>query len=338
MATLTINFQANAIGNHIIAYKTYNEPFPVVPLEHVIIVENVVTPGPQSVDIAVEGNLYCGEITYDGYVVASCLLNDEATLLGTGIPDVSDDAGANGVPDVATTFSVLMEKQADPCTFATITCDNTPITSITIDDNGTSVCDDGTYPLVFTEVTAGDELIAADIDVIVTGNVVTSFTINNAGSYKVAPIVSVTIPNCTSAPAFTAVMEACPIFNLSDVNIQCLNDDGNAVPPLYELELGESVDYCVAIGTAGTALGTQFAVVGTDYCHCRECENYSVQNTDTVAHIITFQTCWDEAPNQVVTTTQLIPGSSPVINLGCGVKGTVVKSSPFLTVTTAVCA
>jgi hypothetical protein len=331
MATLTINFQANTIGNHIIAYKTYNEPFPVVPLEHVIIVENVVTPGPQSVDINVAGNLYCGEVTYDGYVVASCLLNDEATLISTGIPDVSDDAGANGIPDVATTFSVLMEKQVDPCVFATITCDNVPIGSITIDNPGTNYL--AAEALIFT-VPGGDELVPAVAEISGVGGSgeIDGITITNPGSYKSIPVITINTASGVNG-ALTAVMQPCPVVNLT--SIQCLNDDAN--PAIYSLELTESFSYCVDIGTVAGTLGAQFEIADSDFCHCRECTEYSVENTDTNPHTITFQTCWDEDPDNIVTTTAIIPATSGVINLGCGVKDTVVKSSPFLIVTTAVC-
>ena len=65
MADFTINFQANTSGDHYVGYRTYDS----APSTYTIITVNVVTPGPQAVDINIPGSLYCADlgIRYTGY-------------------------------------------------------------------------------------------------------------------------------------------------------------------------------------------------------------------------------------------------------------------------------
>ena len=316
MASFTINFQANTVGDHYIGYRTYNDP----PNTYTVITENVSTPGAQAVEIQVPGNVYCGDIVYDGYVIASC--QDQT------------DTGGNGIPDLAITWTVTLLQQTDPCVYAEITCDNTPIDSVTVTNGGTGgyVVGDS---ITVTEANPGDELVAAVLEVgSETGGIIDTINVINPGSYKSAPTLTAATGNGDAV--LEAVMEACPLINLA--SIDCLGDDGLAVDPSYTLSLGDSITYCIDILTAGGTLGSQFIINDTDFCHCHTCKSYLVQNNDSVPRKITFQTCWDVSQTNFIQTTSVLLAAGQSYNVTCAMEDTLVTENNLFTINTYPCA
>ena len=326
MSKFTVNFTANTTGDHIVAWRTYDD----APAEfHNIIVVPVTVPGAQAVDVEVEGNIYCANsnITYTGYIIAECQLNDSATLIATGIPTAADDTSLPlDIPDLATTWFLVVNQITDPCIETTITCESTVIDSVTIDDNGTSGCaPDATYPLTITEVTPGDEIIAADIDVIVSGGIVTSVVINNAGQYKAAPDLTHSIPSCSSSAAFTAVMADCPSLDLTTFDCAAQNDLSDT--PDYIMALGDVLTICADDTTLG-GLASNFADAPVGNCHCQDCANVTVDASGSSSGTgakITYQTCWDGSNvlGDITMVTQEVPFGS-TIQLGCIIPETIV--------------
>ena len=322
MASFDINFNANTTGDHYIGYRTYNDPANM----YTVITVTVATPGLQAVTIDVPGNLYCAhsDIEYSGYIIAAC--QDQI------------DGNADGIPDLALTWTVTLLQQTDPCIKTDILCESVPIASITIDDNGTGSCaPDGVYPLTITEVTPGDEIVAANIDVTVTGGVVVSYTINNPGQYKVAPNLTHAITGCSSPAAFTAVMGSCPVLNLG--NHDCQNQNDLTGIPDYTLDLGETARICADTSTLGSLASNFITTTVTDVsddgnCHCESCTNVTVEPTGATsgAGKVTYQTCWDESNpigSAVLMVTQIVNWNN-TINLGCIIEDTLVMDQGTL--------
>ncbi len=111
MSKFTISFQANTSGEHRVGYRSYVD----APLFYNTINIQVVEPGLQTVDIEVEGNLYCANegVEFTGYVIAAC----------QGYGDINSD----GIPDLALTWQLTMAEQIDPCKKYTIECENVPL-------------------------------------------------------------------------------------------------------------------------------------------------------------------------------------------------------------------
>ncbi len=316
MADFTINFQANTSGDHYVGYRTYDS----APSTYTIITVNVVTPGPQTVDINIPGSLYCADlgIRYTGYIIAACQVQDDLSPV-------------DGIPDLAIQWTVDLLQQTDPCTFTTITCESVPIQTITITDAAGS-CTDGTYPLAFAEVTPGDEVLPADIDVTVTGGIVVSYVINDPGLYKAAPVVtSPSVPSCGSDPAYVANMGFCPVLDLSA--FVCAENQIISGSDEYVLALGDDLELCTDSSTLA-GLPTGYAETGTDGCKCQGCNNVTVDVTSfTGTGTISFQACWDDSHplyNGEELITQEIVGGN-LYDLNCILEDTLYIDEGSLT-------
>jgi len=321
MATFTIGVKANTTGIHHVGYRTYNDPA----LTYTVIDVDVPTPGNYSVIIPVPGNLYCADsdILYTGYVIAAC----RSQVDGDG----------NGIPDLATTWSITLVQQTDPCIKTDILCESVAIASVTIDDIGAGCAPDATYPLTITEATLGDEILPADIDVTISGGVVTGYVINDPGQYKAAPTLSHTIPGCGTPPAFTAVLEAdCPSLLLSDYD--CLTSVDLSETPDYIIAHNDSVVICADVSTLA-GLATNFAsspvidVSPLGNCHCEPCRTVTVAPTGATigAGKVTYQTCWDGTnPYGTVVMVSQIINYDTVLNMGCIMVDTLVTDQGTL--------
>jgi hypothetical protein len=326
MASLTINFQANTIGQHFVGWRTYNDV--ALPFYNVAVV-NVVGPIPVAVDVQIEiaGNLYCAYdgIEYTGYIIAACELTDPQTLEDTGIPNPVDDLNGDGIPNAAFTWTETALEQADPCTKVNILCESVPISAITIGDDGTSICDDGVYNLVFTEVTPGDQIILATGTATAVGGIVVSTNVTNAGQYKVAPVITATIPNCNSVPTFTAVLvPRCTLLDLSSYD--CASQNDLTETPVYTISHGDSVVTCADLASLA-ALPSEWFVTDMGNCHCENCASTTIDASLSSSGIgkISYQTCWDGTNllGDITLVTQKIDFGS-ITQLGCIIPDTII--------------
>lgn len=121
MASLTINFLANTSGDH---YVGYREIHMSPPNTYTVITVPVVSPGPQSAEIEITGSLYCGELHYQGYIIAAC--------------QSQTDSNSDGIPDAAITWSQVVPVVEDPNKDYTITCDNSWLESVELANGGTA--------------------------------------------------------------------------------------------------------------------------------------------------------------------------------------------------------
>lgn len=318
MASFTINFNANAIGDHYIGYRTYNDPTNT----YTVVTHNVATLGAQAVEIQVPGNLYCGDITYNGYVIAAC--------------QPQTDNNSDGIPDAAITWVANLLKQTDPCIFAEIKCDNSPIAYLSINNAGINyVIGD---PLVFTETIVGSELVVAEgtVGAVNGSGGITSINMTNFGSYQAIP--NITVNSGTGAGAvLTPTMAECPLLDIR--NYDCNGDNADPDDPIYELKLGETLGLCADLPSLA-GLISRFSYTDDTQCHCRECQRYQVENTSGGDLKATIQTCWDGShPSglEIVTMTYNIPAGQTV-DLGCAMKDTLqLEDASNMVVTATAC-
>lgn len=328
MSTFTINFNAQFPGQHIIGYRTYNTPANT----YLTVTQDVTAIGDVSVEIQVPGNLYCAHagITYDYYVLARCL-NETLT-----------DTNLDGVPDFAVTDSITIAQETDPCNVNVIECIAAPISTVTITDNGTSLCTDGTYNVVVTAA-PGTELSPADITVTVSGGLITSYTINDGGLYTTNPTLSVTIPNCSTSPTLTCVLGTSPLTLDTLVYGEITIYDGYGVT--HDMEIGDILTLSVNPAIAVT-LGDAFDVTAysIENCHCNECAKITVDSTDASTGFgkLIYQTCWDQGDEDHALRT-IVRKMNPdvILSLGCILNSTLNILEGTLdgnvTFTTALC-
>ena len=321
MAKFTVNYNANTTGEHRVYYRTYSDdpaPLPAPAIAtHQYVVDNVDVPGPRSVEIEVEGNLYCGDITYTGYVIA---------LFQLGDPDVN----ADGIPDSAQQFTVPLLQQTDPCILTDFLCENTGVlsTNVTLGGTGYSVGE----VVTVTETSPGDEIVPAVIEVgAETGGVIDSLTIITPGLYKAAPTLDLSTIGGFDATAVVDGMEDCPALDLT--TYQCLLDDGNAAS--YILALADTVSFCSDVAAvAGLTGGGASQFLATEAaddapCYCRGCVSYDLTNNGAAPNNYTVKTCWDgsEAAD-LRTTSASVAGVGGTTNTVCAIKGSLVLENP----------
>lgn len=304
MSTFTINFNAQFPGQHIIGYRTYNTPVNT----YFTVTENITTVGDVSVEIQVPGNLYCAHagITYDYYVLARCL---NETLVDTNL---------DGVPDFAVTDSITIPQETDPCNVNVIECVAVPISTVTITDDGTSLCTDGTYNVAITAA-PGTEISPADITVTVSGGKITSFTIIDGGLYSTNPTLAVTIPNCSTSPTLTSTLGTSVLTLDTLVYGEITIYDGYGVT--HAMEVGDTLTLAVDPAVVAT-LGDAFDVsaYSIENCHCNECAKITVNSTDASTGFgkLIYQTCWDQGDSDHALRTIVRKINADVIlSLGC---------------------
>lgn len=308
MSTFTINFQANTLGIHYVGYRTYNDS----PNTYTVINVNVIALGTQSVTIDVPGNLYCAYdgIEYTGYIIAAC--QDQT------------DGNQDGIPDIAVQWTLTMPVQDDPCQKTVITCIAVPIFSIDFASSPTS-CTPGTYSVVFSEVTPGDEVSPAEAEVTVDGGGALSVVLIDVGLYKAVPTAAVTITNCSVPVDFTIVLYPnCDDLLLSDY--ACANHNDVSEDSGYEIVLGESVEIC-ADPAALADLSIAFSAYDDGNCHCDACKKVIIDVPGAASGVgkITYQTCWDGSnPYGSVMMVSQVINWDDVLTLGCILPDTLV--------------
>lgn len=308
MASFRINFQAQTTGAHYIGYRKYDDP-----AGYTVVTVNVTGTVPQAAyaEIPVPGNLYCAYagIRYNGYIIAACEL-------------LPGEDPATAIPAAATTWSVKLAQQTDPCIDTTILCEATPIATVTLPFGIISCTPDGTYTLDVTEVTPGDEVAAANITItVVAGQPVPgSINIIDPGRYKAVPVVSlpVGVTGCSPAPVFTVTLEDCPTIDLLDYICATHTElSGNTE---VTLAVGESISLCTDVTTLpGLPPGYTSEEFGG--CHCKSCANVVVTTSGGATGYVdvSYHTCWDNS-NPMATGLTLITRrvtAGTTVDLGC---------------------
>lgn len=304
MATFRINFQAQTTGTHYIGYRTYDDPIGT----YNVLTINVIGIVPQAVyvDIPVPGNLYCayGGILYEGYIVAAC------QLLPEEVPSVM-------IPAAAITWSVPLLEQTDPCIKTNILCEATPISTVNW-TGATSNCTPvgGPYPVVFTEVTPGDEILPASAEAFVTEDGALMANLIDPGLYKAPPTITIpAISNCSPDLVFTVIMDICPEINLTDY--VCAGHTELSGIPTYAVPLGEDLELCTDLSTLDM-LPTGYLATPGNNCHCEECTETIVSVGGTSGYVrLSYQKCWDDATQPGMLITRTIQWGTNNVSIGC---------------------
>ena len=298
MSNFTVNFNASTIGTYTLGYRTYADAPNTYHTETV----NVLTIGLQHVMIAVEGSLYCAEegITYNGYVIADC-------------QDPVDTTG-NGHPDAAVLWEVPLPKVQSTAITKTVTCAAPYISDVTIDMNGATGCADGTYNVVVSEATVGDERIAATITLTMLSGVGT-IDITNPGSYKETPNLTVIVSGCSATILLTAIAATCPQLHMGDY--VCLRDDEISQNNDITLLHNEEITFCVA---DDAVFPSYYDVTDIGASECIKCEHVLLDCTAIASGsgVAIFNKCWDQANfSDKLTLESHKLNHSVVLDLGC---------------------
>lgn len=308
MANFTVNFTANTIGDHYICYREI-----AAGGAFTCTTENVTATGPVAVVIEVPFNLYCDEAQLEGYIIAAC--------------ENQDDLNEDGFPDAATTFTVTMNQQIDPCPSYQIECTSVGVNAVS-SGGGASGWTDQSHPLAFTD---GIAITPATGIVSVASNVFT-IVISDPGEYTTAPTTLdlsaflATDPTGV-APTFTVSMLTCDQLDLRDYD--CNGDSGVASPlPLVSLELNQTINLC-ADPTAIAMLDSQFTAILSDAtCNCIDCQGLYVTNTTGETISVFYQTCWEgndvNEYGPIVTHQVFVIDGQIDLFIDCVTPGTVV--------------
>lgn len=308
---ITVNFNANTVGDHYLGYNYIGDVNiqPVVNFNtryvYDVITVNVTSIGPQTVDIPIYGSLYCANITYFGYVIASCQNQTDST--------------GNNIPDEAITWSQNLPKQSDPIALTEITCVAVPILTAVISAPPIG-CSDGDYPIVVTPANVGDDLITA-VGTLTVGSSGSSFFINftNKGLYKQTPVITIPTLACDPSVAVTVTMFQSSI-TLSDY----IPTNGTISEPVvnstYLLSVGDTVQMFTD-QTITLPDGFESTVISNG--HCAGCENLTVDASaaTTGSGKVTFNLPWSNINSPLQLKTVPIQAGQ-ITNMGCVIIGT----------------
>jgi hypothetical protein len=115
MASITINFTPNTVGNHLIGYRDQAVGGAYTPYVVNIALNEVGVPRAETIYVT-SIDIYCQSAVYECYLIAGC-------------EDQSDVSPADGVPDAATQFTVDIDPIEDPCKLYQLTYTNTASTA-----------------------------------------------------------------------------------------------------------------------------------------------------------------------------------------------------------------
>jgi len=250
-AQIPVSWISNYPGPHRVCYRVVGAP------SYICTVPG--TPGPgyhpncagggapcsYNIEIMVD-NETCDQVDYEGYVQAAC--EDEASLIGR-IP-----------------FAVSFIP-APACKRFEVTCDNSPVEDVTINDGGTGYSDGVYNGLPAT----GGGGAGATFDVTVAGGVITVVAVATPGSgYTSAPTVDIsTIPYAPGTPADLVVnLTGCP-----DIAVYGCTGLTGVIIPASTFQPGESTFMCNV-----NAVPTEFSFAEVGNCLCN-CIEQDVQNT-----------------------------------------------------------
>lgn len=115
MASITINFTPNTVGNHLIGYRDQAVGGAYTPYVVNVAINEVGTPRAETIYVS-SLDIYCQSAVYECYLIAGC-------------EDQSDVSPADGVPDAATEFTINVDPLVDPCKLYELIYTNTASTT-----------------------------------------------------------------------------------------------------------------------------------------------------------------------------------------------------------------
>lgn len=332
MATIAINFTANTTGEHTVYWRNYQDPANTYPNSLSV---TVTVPGPQSVDIPINENLYCTmfDVIYQGYVIADCM---DATPVTNGVPDSVTNAGS--------TFTVTAEQQQDPCEFVGLKCESVGILEVAVTSGGSGYAGTETLVIGAPDLAGG---VQAAGTITFSGNSITTITITNPGSgYTSEPLIGTSANPSGTEATFDLTMEDCAVVDLTST--ACNGTNNVSETPDYVLALGDQIEYCIDRTSFNDLLAARpelgevdimpdfgGTATGKEGCHCLECQKISVLVLGTGSGKLTYQTCGDTSQGIVMVTIAITGGNS--YELGCILHPTIhvdegtLTNSPVIT-------
>ena len=312
MATIAINFTANTTGEHTVYWRNYQDPANTYPNSLSV---TVTTPGPQSVDIPIDENLYCTmfDVIYQGYIIADCM---DTTPVTNGVPDSVTNAGS--------TFTVTAEQQQDPCEFVGLKCESVGILEVAVTSGGSGYAGTETLVIGPPDLAGG---VQATGTITFSGTAIDTVTITNPGSgYTSTPSVTPSSSSEGTLAQFNITMEDCPIVDLTST--ACNGTNNVTETPDYLLALGDQIEYCIDRTSFDDLLAARpelgevdimpdFGGIGTgkEGCHCLECQKTKVLVLGSGSGKLTYQTCGDTSQGIVMVTIAITGGND--YELGC---------------------
>ena len=298
MAGFTLKFDAQTSGNYKIAYKDADDPCAVYQYKEVY-VNNQSYPHEVSVNIEIEGSLYCDNITYEGWVLPMCF--GEVYQPG------------QTVPDHATTFTHVISQITNNCEKIDVTLKGYQISWINVDDSGSGY----TYSDPPTVVITRDPNDATDIEFQFDANNATA-VINNSGQITGVmfdnemsdinargtydknnpPSISIVGGTFVDQASLSLTVETTGRgIKASDVEqFACSTTIGDNTTFALE-NVNDTISLCGNVTTARQLISNNYDVVSDGCCYCEECHNVTIDATAASTGYIeySYNKCWDES-------------------------------------------
>lgn len=298
MAGFTLKFDAETSGNYKIGYRDSAYPSDSYKYKEVY-VNNTSYPHEVSVSIEVEGNLYCADVIYEGWILPMCF--GEVYQPG------------QDVPDNATTFVHTVQQISNNCSKLKVTLQGFGIASVTITDPGGGYTEAPAITLIrdVADTNVDDAIL---VPVIESGKV-TAINVQYAGTYNGVPTLSIAAPGSGTQATAVAVLEIngedIPTEDIANFACSSVNGTTNIVLDT----IGTYIQMCGNYGTAQNIISKNYKVENEGCCYCESCCNVTIDATSATSGSVeySYNKCWDESG---VTTyfAELQHGQSITLN------------------------
>lgn len=304
MAGFTLKFDAQTSGNYKIAYKDADDPCAVYQYKEVY-VNNQSYPHEVSVNIDIEGSLYCDNITYTGWVLPMCF--GEVYQPG------------QTVPDHATIFTHVIGSIANQCHRLYLHLAGYKIESFTI-DNGGSGYDESDPPTLTIVRDAYDPLVPDDpldpnpydavsiVPVISDGEIVgvnfTSASMNRGGAYNpqhlndptMDPTVTITGGIGTGAVITPVLANSGDTITTENIDEIACSDVTNTMSITLTTP-DDKFQMCGNQTTARSLIPIHYNVDDLGCCYCEQCGEATIDATAATSGSMfyCYNKCWDES-------------------------------------------
>lgn len=292
MAGFTLKFDAQTSGNYKIAYRDADDPCAVYQYKEVY-VNNTSYPHEISVNIEIEGSLYCDDITYDGWILPMCF--GEVYQPG------------QDVPDNATTFTHVMSKIPSDCDKLEIVLTGYKIESFDITNGGSGYDenDPPTLTIVRNDVLSSDYDAVGIVPIISGGEIVgvnfVSSGMNKGGAYNPQHIDGDTVHDPTvtitggvgSGAVITPVLaDSGDEFQLEDFACSSVGDSSVSIE-----FAGKAIYTCGKESTARSILPVHYdvSILDNECCYCDACADVKISTLNAVTGSVKYgyTKCWD---------------------------------------------
>ena len=268
---LEISWTANWLGNHDICYREQG----TLAYTCTTIYANL---GPNSTIIQVPDN-FCGQVVYEGYVLAQC-------------------QGGGALPAEGTEFTIIINEKVDPCMPYNIHCDNAPIALLSLIAPGSGYLDG--------EVVTADGIPVGTVGILPGGELGSVVLTNNTTTFSALPVMAINTTGGLGGVIGVQLADCAPILNGCDGS----NDQG--VPAIgVQAKIPVGSDFYLCATTVPAPLPAAQMTVSPllnppfETCHCENCIEARVSNPTPAPLSIWYMT-YDPGMGAIVLYKEVI--------------------------------